>query len=196
MPSGVGAGLQGRTERRRRDGRAGAGGRIAGRFGAGSCGCPERWPDRHDRSADGDGIPYPALGWHFLHRADLIDILANGAREAGAQIRLLHKVSVDLSATLVDDAAQGAEFLPGVLIRADGLHSLTRAAFKRGWRAVLYRASCTAGGGARDARSEPVAVHMGPGRHLVGYPLRGGRWRNIVAVEERKHGFRKLVVTR
>ena len=36
-----------------------------------------------------------------------------------------------------------------------------------------------------DAR--PVAeVHMGPGRHLVSYPLRGGTLRNIVAVEERK----------
>jgi salicylate hydroxylase len=35
---------------------------------------------------------YPALGWHFLHRADLIDILATGARAAGAQIRLLQKV--------------------------------------------------------------------------------------------------------
>lgn len=26
---------------------------------------------------------------------------------------------------------------------------------------------------------------MGPGRHLVSYPVRGGLWRNIVAVEER-----------
>ncbi len=28
---------------------------------------------------------------------------------------------------------------------------------------------------------------MGPGRHLVSYPLRGGTLRNIVAVEERRH---------
>jgi salicylate hydroxylase len=28
-------------------------------------------------------------------------------------------------------------------------------------------------------------VHMGPGRHLVSYPLRAGTLRNIVAVEER-----------
>ena len=40
----------------------------------------------------------PDQGYHFLHRADLIDILANGAREAGAQIRLLQKVeTVDLT---------------------------------------------------------------------------------------------------
>jgi len=31
-----------------------------------------------------------------------------------------------------------------------------------------------------------VEVHMGPGKHLVSYPLRGGAWRNIVAVEERR----------
>ena len=29
-------------------------------------------------------------------------------------------------------------------------------------------------------------VHMGAGRHLVSYPLRGGTLRNIVAVEERR----------
>ncbi|MEY4983655.1 MAG: hypothetical protein RIR62_1921, partial [Pseudomonadota bacterium] len=36
--------------------------------------------------------------------------------------------------------------------------------------------------------SEPAQaeVHMGAGRHLVTYPLRGGRLRNIVAVEERR----------
>lgn len=132
---------------------------------------------------------YPALGWHFLHRADLIDILANGAREAGAQIRLLHRIDrVDLSGPRPRVVtAQGAEFLPGVLIGADGLHSPTRAALNGAgvpfftgqvaWRAVVPEVP----------GAEAVAeVHMGPRRHLVSYPLRGGRWRNIVAVEERK----------
>ena len=46
------------------------------------------------------------------------------------------------------------------------------------WRAVI---PCEPGDAA------PVAeVHMGPGRHLVSYPLRGGTLRNIVAVEERQ----------
>lgn len=131
---------------------------------------------------------YPALGWHFLHRADLIDILANGAREAGAQIRLLHKIdTVDLSGPrprLV--TAQGAEMTPALLVGADGLHSPTRAALNGAaspfftnqvaWRAVVPE---TPGAPA------VAEVHMGPGRHLVSYPLRGGRWRNIVAVEER-----------
>ncbi|MDO9523957.1 MAG: FAD-dependent monooxygenase, partial [Gemmobacter sp.] len=45
------------------------------------------------------------------------------------------------------------------------------------WRAVI---PCDPGAPA------VVEVHMGDGRHLVSYPLRGGTQRNIVAVEERK----------
>lgn len=130
----------------------------------------------------------PGQGWHFLHRADLIGLLAEGARAAGAQLRLLQKVeTVDLSGPRPRLAtAQGAVSEPSLLIGADGLHSPTRAAlngrvapfFTRqvAWRALIPEAPGAA----------PVAeVHMGPGRHLVSYPLRGGALRNIVAVEER-----------
>mgnify|MGYP002078779537 CR=1 FL=1 len=137
----------------------------------------------------GMAAPYPDLGWHFLHRADLIDILANGAREAGAQIRLLQRIdTVDLTGPRPRIVtAQGAEITPALLVGADGLHSLTRAALNGAgqpffthqvaWRAVVPE---TPGAPA------VAEVHMGPGRHLVSYPLRGGRWRNLVAVEERK----------
>lgn len=130
----------------------------------------------------------PDQGYHFVHRADLIDMLAQGARDAGVQLRLLQKIdTVDLSGDrprLV--TAQGAEMLPGLLIGADGLHSKTAAALNPratpffthqvAWRALI---PC-------DASAPAVAeVHMGPGRHLVSYPLRGGTLRNIVAIEER-----------
>jgi salicylate hydroxylase len=46
------------------------------------------------------------------------------------------------------------------------------------WRAVLPEAEA-------EDTAALAEVHMGPGRHLVSYPLRGGRQRNIVAVEER-----------
>lgn len=130
----------------------------------------------------------PDQGYHFLHRADLIEILVQGAREAGVEMRLLQRIeSVDLSGPrALVTTAQGAQFESSLLIGADGLHSKTREAlngkvapfFTRqvAWRALI---PCEAG-------AAPVAeVHMGPGRHIVSYPLRGGALRNIVAVEER-----------
>ena len=130
----------------------------------------------------------PHQGYHFLHRADLINILANAARAAGVQIKLLQQIeTVDLSGPRpLIVTSQGAEYTPALLIGADGLHSKTRAAlngkvapfFTRNvaWRTLI---PC-------EPDAAPVAeIHMGAGRHLVSYPLRGGRLRNIVAVEER-----------
>jgi len=126
--------------------------------------------------------------FRLLHRADLIALLLDGAREAGVEVRLLQRIeTVDLTGARPRIVtAEGAALVPDLLIGADGLHSRTRAALNGAaapvftgqvaWRAVLPEADDPA----------PVAeVHLGPGRHLVSYPLRGGRQRNIVAVEER-----------
>lgn len=131
----------------------------------------------------------PDQGYHFLHRADLIDLLLKGAEEAGVTLRLLSRIAeVDLSGPKPAVVLDGGERIETpLLIGADGLHSRTRAAlngpetpfFTRqvAWRAVI---PCEPG-------ARPVAeVHMGPNRHLVSYPLRGGTLRNIVAVEERE----------
>ncbi|MBP9049252.1 MAG: FAD-dependent oxidoreductase [Tabrizicola sp.] len=130
----------------------------------------------------------PGHGYHFLHRADLIALLLTGAEAAGVKLRLLSCVSeVDLSGPAPAVQLDSGERVDSPLvIGADGLHSKTRAAlngvetpfFTRqvAWRAVI---PCEPG-------AAPVAeVNMGPGRHLVSYPLRGGSLRNIVAVEER-----------
>lgn len=130
----------------------------------------------------------PGQGYHFLHRADLIALLLKGAQEAGVTLHLLSRIEVvDLSgpqpAVMLDT---GERVETPLLIGADGLHSKTRAALNGpetpffthqvAWRSVI---PCEPG-------AAPVAeVHMGPGRHLVSYPLRGGTLRNIVAVEER-----------
>lgn len=128
--------------------------------------------------------------FRLLHRADLIALLLEGARGAGAELRLLQRIeTVDLTGARPRIVtAQGAALTPDLLIGADGLHSPTRAALNGAaaavftgqvaWRAVLPEAEA-------EDTAALAEVHMGPGRHLVSYPLRGGRQRNIVAVEER-----------
>lgn len=131
----------------------------------------------------------PGQGYHFLHRADLIALLLKGAQEVGVTLRLLARIdSVDVSGQHPAVTLETGERIEApLLIGADGLHSKIRAALNGpeqpyfthqvAWRAVI---PCEPG-------AAPVAeVHMGPGRHVVSYPLRGGTLRNIVAVEERQ----------
>jgi salicylate hydroxylase len=125
--------------------------------------------------------------YHFIHRADLIDILAEGARAAGVRIRLMQKV------VRAEDGqrphvllASGAAVEADLVIGVDGLHSVVRRALNGAatpvftgqvaWRALVPNLWD------RDAE---VQVHMGPMRHLVSYPLRGGEMLNLVAVQER-----------
>jgi salicylate hydroxylase len=115
-----------------------------------------------------------ARDYWFLHRADLIDLLHRGAMDAGAQISLGQRV--------VDPAALDADLVIG----ADGLHSVVRKALNEtlapfftrqvAWRAVVPH---------DGSRPHEARVHMAPHRHLVSYPLRGGAYLNLVAVEER-----------
>jgi len=126
-------------------------------------------------------------GFHFVHRADLIDLLAEGARAAGARFRLLQKVTgVEPGPHPRVETASGAAFEADLVIGADGLHSVARTAlngitapfFTRqvAWRALIPN----------DANHGPeVRVHMGPLRHVVSYPLREGSLLNLVAVQER-----------
>lgn len=108
--------------------------------------------------------------YHMVHRADLIALLAEAARKAGAHIRL-------------GIQASDAE---GLVIGADGMHSRVRGAIGGASQAfftghVAWRATIPESGAAAVAE-----IHTGAGRHLVSYPLRGGSLRNIVAVEHRK----------
>ncbi|MBC7476483.1 MAG: FAD-dependent monooxygenase, partial [Pseudorhodobacter sp.] len=130
----------------------------------------------------------PDQGYHFMHRADLIGLLQAGAIEAGVEMRLLSRVAaVDLGEQPVLRMEDGSTVEAGLLIGADGMHSAVRQALNGvrepeftgqvAWRALI----------AGDRGAPVVEVHMGPGRHLVTYPLRGGTLRNIVAVEERRN---------
>lgn len=129
----------------------------------------------------------PTQDFRLVHRADLIDILLTRAVELGVQLETGQHVTaasigaVDATLT-INGAARDVRFVIG----ADGLHSVLRPVLT-GKREpfftgqVAWRATVPAEGG------EPVEarVFMGPGRHLVTYPLRDGSLINIVAVEER-----------
>lgn len=133
------------------------------------------------------GRPY----WH-LHRADLLGVLAAGAAEAGVGLALGTRVTAVLpeaeGVRVETSAGDGGRF--DAVVAADGVRSGVRAARFGGtpprftghvaWRALVPAAAAPAGMLAPVAR-----VTMGPGRHLVSYPLRGRTLVNLVAIEER-----------
>lgn len=134
----------------------------------------------------------PDQGYHFVHRADLIALLLAGAKAAGVELKLLQTIDrVDLSGPRPRYVtALGVEGEAELLIGADGLHSQLRPAMNGlvppfFTNQVAWRALIPAEAGAETGAEAVAEVHMGPGRHLVSYPLRGGTLRNIVAVEER-----------
>jgi salicylate hydroxylase len=129
----------------------------------------------------------PDQRYLFVHRADLIDALAGAAKRAnvtfelGAPVAALRPGSPP-QVQLADGSTRRAE----LIVAADGIHSIARpllngpdtARFSGqvAWRAVVP-----------NTVDHPHEAHvtMGPGRHLVSYPLRAGQYVNLVAVEER-----------
>jgi len=127
-------------------------------------------------------------GFYLAHRADLIALLEQAARARGVTIRLAARVTeVTDGARPVAVLEGGEELSADLVLGADGLHSVVRRALngtaapfftgQAAWRAIVPNL----------VEHPPEArVHMGPGRHLVSYPLRGGQIVNLVAVEERR----------
>lgn len=113
----------------------------------------------------------PQARFLVVHRPRLIQVLEQAAHQAGVTIRLDQRVQSPPD---------------GLVIAADGLKSPMRQLLngqqvpfftgQSAWRATIP----DTGGGPAIAQ-----VFMGPGRHLVSYPLAHGL-RNIVAVVERR----------
>lgn len=125
--------------------------------------------------------------YFFVHRADLVDLLAEAAREAGIKLRLLQNVeTVHPGPTPEIQLANGARTKADIVVGADGLHSCVRKVLNGTiapffTRQVAWRATIP-----NDLNHPPVArVHMAPKRHMVSYPLRGGQLINLVMVQER-----------
>ena len=118
-----------------------------------------------------------AQGGYFLfHRADLLTFLVDACLDVGVHIHLGE--SFDGPTSL-----QQHNF--DLIVGADGLHSNFRkllnpqsCAFFTGqiaWRGVV-----------ENVISQPseACIHMGPHRHIVTYPIRGGRDLNVVCIKE------------
>ncbi|RYH10407.1 FAD-dependent oxidoreductase [Tropicimonas sp. IMCC6043] len=127
----------------------------------------------------------------LVHRADLVALLADGARELGVAIETgqrVEKLCLEGAHPVLEIAGGGRREVP-FLVAADGVRSRVRAALlgdeapaftgHLAWRALV---PVTPGEVPQEAQ-----VFMGPGRHLVAYPLRDGRLLNLVGVEETGH---------
>ncbi|MEQ9693498.1 FAD-dependent monooxygenase [Shimia sp. SDUM112013] len=125
--------------------------------------------------------------YFFLHRADLIDLLAEAVRAQGIKIRLLQRVArIEATDTPVIHLANGAETRADLVVGADGLHSKLRPELN-GVTAPFFTRQVAWRATVPNTMNHPnvARVHMGPHRHVVSYPLRGGEIVNIVAVQER-----------
>lgn len=123
----------------------------------------------------------------FMHRADLIEMLLNAATRANVTIELGKQAEAYQAGPIPQVRLSDGNVLRAELIvAADGIHSVARSVLNGADKAqfsgqVAWRATVP------NAVGHPDEVHvsMGPGRHLVSYPLRGGQLVNLVAVEER-----------
>ncbi|MHA6782234.1 FAD-dependent monooxygenase [Pseudonocardia saturnea] len=123
-----------------------------------------------------------------LHRSDLLAALLDACRGAGVALETEARVEdvTDTGDRVEVHCADGREFAGGVLLAADGLHSRIRSLFSAdapvcsGY--VAYRGAVAPERVRHRSDPDDVVVFVGPGRHLVQYPLRAGALYNQVAV--------------
>ncbi|MDE1130487.1 MAG: FAD-dependent monooxygenase [Ascidiaceihabitans sp.] len=128
----------------------------------------------------------PDQAYYFVHRADLLDALIGAAKRASADIRLNQSVVEVRKGEIPEVVLGNGDVLRAELVvGADGVHSVARSSLNPqssafftkqvAWRAIVPNVV--------DQPNE-ARVYMGPGKHIVAYPLRGGAFVNLVAVEE------------
>ncbi len=139
-----------------------------------------------ERALDRYGARYA-----HLHRADLISVLRAAAFDAGARLTLGARVieALDEGGQVRIGLSNGGVERFDLLVGADGLHSKVRekviahdsARFTGcvAWRMVVPAEGL---GGLFDPAK--ATVWVGPGKHAVTYPLRGGKQVNFVGVTE------------
>lgn len=146
---------------------------------------------------DDDFRQHFGAGYLVIHRSDLLSILLDAAREAGAKLHTGAKVvgavnnddgtAVDIQVEWRDGHAPSSH-TADMFIAADGIHSVHRKNFVVDEEIpsayVAYRGTSPIAGDAGAADIEGVVGYIGPHCHFVQYPLRGGELLNQVAVFE------------
>ncbi|MEV4001838.1 FAD-dependent oxidoreductase [Actinomadura sp. NPDC049753] len=129
------------------------------------------------------GAPYVVV-----HRSDLHRILLEACEKAGVTMETERQVErVDtVGETALTHCADGSTYESSVVLGLDGLRSMLRdrlvgdEPIDSGY--VAYRGVVPADSVATDVAADAVVAWIGPGCHLVQYPLRGGEAINQVAV--------------
>jgi 3-hydroxybenzoate 6-monooxygenase len=132
------------------------------------------------------GFPYIVI-----HRTDLHAIFLRGCERAGVELLTSKEVtSYENTATgALVRLADGTSEQAGLVIAADGLHSVARQQLVGDSTVsssfVAYRAALPVEEVSdHDVDLDSVVVYIGPGCHFVQYALRGGEMLNQVAVFE------------
>ncbi|WP_425350890.1 FAD-dependent oxidoreductase [Methylobacterium aquaticum] len=134
------------------------------------------------------GAPY----W-VVHRADLQTILLEAARgrpgirlTIGRTVTDVQETATGTTLSLASDGGRSETLASDLVVAADGVRSTLRARFDRralrprgeaAWRATLPRERVPP-----DFLADETGLWLGPGRHVVHYPINGGRRLNLVAV--------------
>jgi salicylate hydroxylase len=123
---------------------------------------------------------------YTAHRADLLDALRWAVPQSAIHLGK-RCVAVEFEGDqAVLRFADGETVRPGILIGADGVHSRVRAAVAGPTAAresgiCAYRALVPAERSPGFARRPAQTLWIGPGHHLVHYPVSGGEYVNLVA---------------
>ena len=135
------------------------------------------------------GSPYVTLHRHDLHEALRRAVLAlsPGCITLGARCTGMDQ---DRSGAVLR-FPDGAETRAGIVIGADGVHSVVRAALfgpsaPTFTGVVAWRGVIPAGRLEPRLRTNASTTWVGPGAHVVHYPLRRGELMNYVSVVERE----------
>lgn len=122
---------------------------------------------------------------YTVHRADLLGVIRGAVPDSA--IRLGHRC-VDVRSS---EAGVELEFADGqirrhdLLVGADGIHSIVRRTFAEQSSPTFsgmcaFRALVPAADAPAFARRAAQTLWLGPGRHLVHYPVSAGRFINVV----------------